>query len=454
MTYMGIQKKVMLILLTVLVSFSIKIPYGGEVGIRLNEPASFTFLSSNYSNIIFYALIYENFFYLKSDGQIFSHVFHSHDYDRNSKTLVLHVKEGLGFSDGSRVTEKEIMVSLNLFLNKNLFTAKQLRKIIKNIRTGKNTVYIELLYDREDIVGLLTVPELILVSGRQSFSGIFYPHEWVKGKYIILKPNKFYPGGRTYLDSVKVMFTDEVNADVFLAEPGAFKDYGYQEFNSGIYQNVYITFPQGTVGKNTKIALFTLLKQFYESRGSGALNSLTSDDESPIAINIKGLSNWRMRSILKYSKINLYIFSSLNSDAADFNEFLGRKGVPLETIYISENQMVEYLNNTPVKYLLQEKIFSRRMTLDEKIQKILQEMIFSRFDEGYLKLLNELDELRFLKNEELLIEHISKIIEKIINDGIMLPISQKKFSLFVKNGIRRIEIDYYGRPLFQKAGYE
>jgi MarR-like DNA-binding transcriptional regulator SgrR of sgrS sRNA len=207
------------------------------------------------------------------------------------------------------------------------------------------------------------------------------------------------------------------------------------------------------VGNNTKTALYTLLKQFYLPKGAEALNSLTSDDESPVTINIKGLSNWRMKSILKYSKVNLYIFSSLNGDAAEFNEFLDKKGVPLETIYISENQLVEFLKNTPIKYLLLEKIFSRRMTLVEKIQKILQEMIFSRFDEAYLKLLNELDELKFVKNEELMIEHISKIIEKIVNDGILLPISQKKYSLFVKNGIKRIEIDYYGRPLFQKAGY-
>jgi len=442
-----------LILVCLFISFSIKTPYGGEISIRLNQPDSFTFSSSNYSNIIFYALIYENFFYLKSDGQIFSHLFSSHEYDRSSKTLTLQVKDSLAFSDGSRVTEKEIKVSLNLYLNKNLVSAKQLRKMIKNIRTEKNRVYIELLYNREDITGLLTVPELILVSGRQSFSGIFYPHEWVKDKHITLRPNPFYPGGRTYLDAVNVQFTDEQDAHVFLAEPGAFKDYGYREYNSGIYQNVYICFPHGTVGNNTKTALYSLLKQFYLSKGSGVLNSLTSDDESPVSINIKGLSNWRMRSILKYSKINLYIISSLNGDAGKFNEFLGQKGVPLETIYISENQLVEFLKNTPIKYLLLEKIFSRRMTLAEKIQKVLQEMIFSRFDETYLKLFNELDELKFVKNEELMIGHISKIIEKIINDGILLPISQKKYSLFIKNGIKRIEIDYYGRPLFQKAGY-
>jgi MarR-like DNA-binding transcriptional regulator SgrR of sgrS sRNA len=449
---MNVIKKTILILICLTLSFSIKTPYGGEISIRLNQPDSFTFSSSTYSNIIFYALIYENFFYLKSDGQISSHLFTSYEYDRSSRILTLKLKEGMAFSDGSPVTEKEIKISLNLFLNKNLLPAKQLRKMIKKIRTEKNRIFIELLYDRNDIVGLLTVPELILVSGRQSFSGIFFPSEWVKDKYITLKPNPFYPGGRTYLDGVSVQFTDEKDAQVFLAEPGAFKDYGYHEYDSGIYQNVYICFPQGKVGNNTKTALYTLLKQFYQSKGD-PLNSLTSDDESPVIINIKGLTNWRMRSVLKYSKINLYVISSLNSDAGEFSDFLSQKGVPLETIYISDNQLVEFLNNTPIQYLLLEKIFSRRMALVEKIQKVLQEMIFSRFDETYLKLLNELDELKFVKNDELMIEHISKIIEKIINDGILLPISQKTYSLYIKNGIERIEIDYYGRPLFQKAGF-
>ncbi|MCK4835552.1 MAG: hypothetical protein KAT17_02900 [Candidatus Aminicenantes bacterium] len=450
---MGIIKKTVIILTALIVSFSIKTHYGGEISIRLNEPSSFTYSSSNYSNIIFFALIHENFFYLKSNGEIFSNIFTEYHYKQDNKTLVLRLKKNLSFSDGSKITENEVKVSLNLFLNKNLLSAKRLRKIIKTITTDKDTIHMELLYDRADIVGFLTVPELVLLSGKQAFSGIFYPHEWVKERYIILKPNKFYPGGRTYLDSLKVVFGDELNPDVFLAEPGAFKEYGYKEFNSGIYQNTFICFPKDKVGKNTKAALYTLLKQFFISSGSTtALNSLTSDDESPITINIKKISSWRMRSILKYSKINLYVFSSLSHIEEPFNEFLRKKGVPLETIYISENQLVGYLNNTPIKFLLLEKIFSKRMTLEEKIRKILQEMIFTRFDETYLKLLNELTEIKYLKNEELLIDHVAKIIEKIINDGILLPLAQKRYSLYIKNGIQGVDIDYYGRPLFQRAG--
>lgn len=446
-------RKVLLILAAVLVSFSIKTHYGGEVSIRLNEPSSFTFSHSNYSNIIFFSLIYENFFYLKSGGETFSNIFSHYMYDRENKTLSLNLKKNLCFSDGSQITSNDVKVSLNLFLNKNLLTAKRLRNIIKNIRAQGETVYMELLYDRPDIIGLLTVPELVLLPGSQAFSGIFYPREWVKGKYILLRPNRFYPGGRTYLDGIKVLFTDESNADVFLGEPSAFKDYGYGEFNSGIYQNTYLCFPKEKVGKNTKAALYTLVKQFFLSTGSArALNSLTSDDESPITVNIRELSSWRVRSILKYSKTNLYVFSSLSHLEESFNDFLRNKGIALESIFISENQLVQYLNNTPINFLLLEKIFSKRMTMEEKILKILQEMIFTHFDETYLKLLNELKEIRFLKNQELLIDHIARVIEKIINDGVLLPITQKRFSLYIKEGIRGVDIDYYGRPLFQRAG--
>jgi MarR-like DNA-binding transcriptional regulator SgrR of sgrS sRNA len=447
-------KRIATIFMAICFCFAIKTRYGGEILIRLNEPASFTFSSSNYSDIIFYALIHENLFFLKSNNEISTHIFEQYSYDRNTKTLSLRIKDNLSFSDGSEISEKEIRLSLNLFLNKNLLSAKKLRRIIKNIKSDRNQVFIELLYDRPDILGLLTVPELVLVSGKQTFSGIFYPHEWVKDKYISLKPNKFYPGGRTYLDGIKVVFTDEQNSDIFLGEPGAFKEHGYREYNSGIYQNVYICFPNGDVGNNTRSALYTMLREFYHSRGASKLNSLTSDEESPVTININKMSSWRMKSVLKYSKINLYVLSSLKSMETVFEDFLRQKGVSMEIIYISENQLVEYLNNTPIKFLLLEKVFSNRMTLEEKVVKILQEMSFGRFDEKYLKAINELDELKYLQNEELLMDHIAIIIEQIINDGIVLPLSQKRYSLFIKEGIRGVDIDYYGRPLFQTVRFE
>jgi len=438
---------------SLLLVFAIKTYYGGGLSIRLNEPASFTFSSSTYSNLIFYALIYENFFYLKENGEIFSNIFSFYEYDKSKKTLNMKLRDNLSFSNGDAIAANNIKVSLNLFLNQNLTSAKKLRKIVKNISSADLTIYIELLYDKPEIVSLLTVPELVLLSSeKQTFSGLFYPQEWEKNKYVILKPNKFYAGGRSFLDSIKVYFYDEKNPDVFLSNPGDFKEYDYREYDSGIYQNVYISFPKGKVGKNTRTALYSFLKQFYLSLGASELNSLTSDQESPVSISIKNVSNRRIRSILKYSNINLYILSSLSGIENRLNEFLGKTGVSLETIYISENQLVEYLNNTTIQYLLLGKVFSNRMPLDDKIKKILQEMSFSRFNEKYLKMLNELDEVKFLKNEELLMDQIAKIIEKIISDGFMLPLSQKRYSLYVKNKIKGVEMDYYGRPLFHRAG--
>jgi MarR-like DNA-binding transcriptional regulator SgrR of sgrS sRNA len=95
-------------------------------------------------------------------------------------------------------------------------------------------------------------------------------------------------------------------------------------------------------------------------------------------------------------------------------------------------------------------VFNKRTPIEEKIKRIVKEMSFSRFDETYLKLLNELEEVTFLKNEELLLDQVSKLIEKIVNDGFLLPLYQKRFSFYVRKGVKGIKIDYYGRPLFHR----
>jgi MarR-like DNA-binding transcriptional regulator SgrR of sgrS sRNA len=107
------------------------------------------------------------------------------------------------------------------------------------------------------------------------------------------------------------------------------------------------------------------------------------------------------------------------------------------------------MNNTSVKYLLFAKVFNKRMPLDEKIKRIVKEMSFTRFNEKYLKLINELDEVKFLKNEELLFDQVAKIINEIMKDGFILPIFQERYSIYIKDEIKGIDIDYYGRPLFQ-----
>ena len=149
--------------------------------------------------------------------------------------------------------------------------------------------------------------------------------------------------------------------------------------------------------------------------------------------------------------VKLTAEKSLKNIEESFNEFLKEKRARIETIYLSDNELINFLNNTSIKYLLLEKIFNKRTPIEEKVKRIIKEMTFSRFDEKYLKLIYELDEVKYLKNEELLIEQTSRIIEKIVNDGLLLPLYQKRYSIYVKNKVKGIDLDYYGRPLFQGA---
>jgi MarR-like DNA-binding transcriptional regulator SgrR of sgrS sRNA len=243
---------------------------------------------------------------------------------------------------------------------------------------------------------------------------------------------------------------------VFLSDPGKL-DEKFIELNAGVFQNIYLAFPEGRVGDNTRIALYSLLKNFYLSRNRDEniklveLKALTSNEESPVTLNIRAFSRRRVRSILRYSQVKLYILSSLKKIEEPLNEFMKKRGTPIETIYISDGQLVNFMNNTTVKFLLMTKTFNRRMPIEEKIKIILKEMSFGRFDETYLKLLNQLDEMKYLKNEELTIDLVSRIVEKLIKDGVILPICQKQYSIYVKGHIKGVEMDYYGKPLFQKV---
>lgn len=434
--------------------FAIKPHYGGEVTIRLNEPANFVFTPSDYSNLVFYSLLYENLFYLKDNGEIFSNIFRYYKYDKTGQTLVLELKKNLSFSNGDPIETKNVKLSLKLFLDMKRETSLRLGRIVKNIRTEGNRIIIELMYDNPDIISWLTTPELVLLSGTDGiFSGMFYPVEWGENRYIKLAPNKYYPGGRTYLDAVKVVFYDYYYPDIFLSKPGLIES-GFREFNAGVYQNIYLSFPHGKVGTNTRIALYSLLREFAKSIEATPLNVLTSDEESPVTLNIKSFSGWKIRSILRRSRITLYILSSLKEIEERLAEFLTGKRLRLETIYLSDNELNHFMNSIRINYLIMVKVFNKRMPIDEKIKKIIREMSFTRFNETYLKLLNQLDEIKFLKNEELLIDQVSKLIEKIVKDGFLLPLYQNRYSLYIKKQVKGVEMDYYGRPLFHRMRLE
>jgi MarR-like DNA-binding transcriptional regulator SgrR of sgrS sRNA len=433
--------------------FAIKPYYGGEISVRLNEPTDFSFAPSSYSNLVFYSLIYENLFYLKQDGDIETHLFEKYRYDRESRILELQLKDNICFSNGKSITARHIKLSIDLFLDLNLGTSRKLRQVIKYVRVEGNRVFIQLIHDDPDIVSFLTSPELVLISGSdQVFSGIFSPEEWVKGQYIIFKPNPFYPGGRSYLDSLRVVFYDYYYPDVFLSSPGL-SDEKFAELNAGVYQNIYLVFPEGKVGSNTRFALHSLFRDFFKSehpQNLVDLKALTSNEESPISLDIRKFSQSRVRSILRYSRIKLYIPSSLSHLEKSLMKFLQKRRLSIEIIYVSDNQLVNFMNSTSVKYLLLSKTFNRRVPIAEKIKIILKEMSFSRFDESHLKLLNQLDEVNNLKDEELLMDLVARIVGKVIKDGYLLPLSQRRFSLYIKKHLKGIELDFYGKPLFHK----
>ncbi len=464
----------MVIVIALISIAAIKPYYGGEVVIRLNEPDDFSYNPSSYSNMVFYSFIYENFFYLRKNGEIDSNVFREYTYDKNTFTLNLILKENSCFSNGKLITAEHIEGSLKLYLDMNSVSSRKLRRLIKKIKTipEENRVVVELLQDDPGILGSLTTPELVVITGSDDvFSGMFYPVEWDKNQHILLKPNPFYPGGRSYLDSVKVIFYDMYYPDVFLADPG-FKNEKFSELDSGVYQNLYLVFPEGKEGKtsgNARIALYSMLKNFFKPSGTNPkikptpipdafqnlmdLNSLTSNDESPVTLNIQTFPDWKVRSVLQYSKVKLYILSSLKSLEKPLADFLEKNNLPIETIFLSDNQLSNFMNTTPISYLMMAKTFNKQEPIEEKVKVILKEMSFERFDESYLKLLNQLDEVQNLKNEELTMDLVSRITEKIIDDGIILPLFQKRYSLYVKKNLAGIDLDYYGKPLFQSVRF-
>ncbi|MBN2347173.1 MAG: hypothetical protein JXO51_12395 [Candidatus Aminicenantes bacterium] len=447
-------KRLWLLLMALPLASAIKPYYGGEITIRLNEPASFQLNTANYSNLIFYSLIYENFFYLKKDGQIFSNVFAEYRYDSGRRTLFLTVKDNLSFSNGKPLTAKNIRVSLNVFLGSDLYAASRLSKTVKSVRFSENRVEVELRDDAPRILDMLTAPELVVLGeDEQSFSGMFFPQHWEKNRHLILKANPFYPGGRSYLDSVKVAFSGSPAPDLFLSGPGQRNDL-FLEFDSGIYQNIYLCFLQGDIGQNTKVALYTLLKRFNEATGSRyrELHTLTADEESPISIRIKTFSQQKTMSILRHSDIKLHVLASLSSLQQDLEAFLRESNLKIETLFIDNSQFATFLDSAEIHYVLIDKIFQKKIPADEKISRILKESSFNLFNAKYLRMLGELDEARSSRSPELIMEQIARISEAIVGDGFIFPLFQKTYSLYVRRSWSDLEIDYYGRPLLHKVG--
>jgi len=448
------KARLIAILLSVPLCFAVKPRYGGEVSIRLNEPASFQPSASNYSNLIFYSLIYENFFFVDRQGGIRSHLFRDYRYDPSTRRLLLELKPNLSFSNGTPISGRHIETSLKIFLNLDLLAAMRLNKLIKSVSAANDQIRIELWRDEPNIVSLLTEPDLVVLSDaeKHSFSGEFYPSEWEKGSHLVLKANIYYPGGRSYLDAVKVIFKNEGTPDIFISDP-AMKPPGFQEFPSGIYQNFYLCFPQSGVGMNTRIALYTLFRQFNVAMGTRyqELNALVADDESPVAIRIKAMPSSRVKTLLRQTDITLYALTSLSSIEEDFNAYLNKNNMKISLVFVDDTQLRSFISNSTAKVVLINKIFQKKTAIGEKISRIIKELSFSQFNEKYLRLLSELEETALMHNDETMLEQVAKVTETIVADGFILPLFQKSYSLYVTDRLQGHDVDSFGRPLLHQA---
>lgn len=445
------MRRILVILVSVLLIFAIKVKYGGQLSILLNEPVDFNYSTTNYSDSILYSFIHENFFYMKKDGTVFSNIFKEFSFDKNKNIINLEVKNNSSFSNGSPINGKNIHYSIKVFLSRENSVAKKISRSVKKIETNGNKVMIILNYKIDNIFQLLSSPELVILSmNENAFSGMLIPDEWERKKHLKLIPNRYYPGGHTYLDRVNVTFDNKSGPDIFLAEPGS----GFSshiELKSGIYQNIFLTFPTGKAGKNTRVALYSFLNVFFNNYNFDDINSLTSDSESPVSIKVKQFSMRKIKSILRNSQFKLYINSSLKKYEDALNNFIQKNYLRISLVFIKNTKLREFTESgTLIKFYLTEKLFSSKTPHVDKIKKIIFELTFSRFNEKYLKIVNELDELKYLKNDELLMDRISSVIETLINRENILPLKQKHFSLFCKDKFENLFLDYYGRPIFTK----
>lgn len=440
-------------LLVLFTCFSIKPRYGESINIRLNEPTSFSINNSSYSNLIFFSMIYENFFYASKNGNLHSNLFQKYFYNHEKKTLVLEMKNELYFSNGEAITVQSLSQSLKNFLNSKSLYSSKLSRNLKMIRGEQNRLYIDLHQDDPDIIHLLTAPELIVQSSDdQAFSGPYSPSEWQKGKSLILKVNPFYPGGRAYLDSLRILFENTGRLDLFLSSPSQdMKE--FNEMEAGIFQNIYLVFLDEGVGQNTKVALYSLFKHFNESLGKrfGNLNSLTLDSESPVSMRLSVFNKAKMLSILRFSEISLYILASFNFIEKELNYYLSQNNTKLQAVFIDDAQLQTFISTTPVKFILINKVFQSQTPPEEKLLQFIKEFKFLRFNEKYLRLVDELEEIKNINNQELLFEQMAKIQEAFINDGVILPLFQKRYSLYAHKKMQNLELDDFGRPFLYKT---
>lgn len=431
---------------------ALKTRYGGELRIRLNEPESLRANASSHDSLILSSLLYDNFFYSLPGHELESHLFKRFQYEPTSMSLQLELHEGLAFSNGRPVLSRHVRNALTGFFKRSLYRAKKLAGRVKNMVVRGDTV-LEIFFSspNPDFASELTAPELVLTGDEETaFSGPFYPGSWEKGKQMTFLANPHFAGGRHPLDRVLVFFQETPGLDIFLAEAG-YTSPLYKAFPSGLYENVYISYPgSDTSGQNKRMAFYALCKGLAGLTGFTRLDTLTSAEESPFSLSIKLFTDRRVVSLLRNSKQIIHLTSSLGSLVQPLTDRFKQLAIPLEIRTVSDTELSGYIQQNDVPILIAKKLFRTDMPLAEKLATLLREFSFNRFNEEALGLINQLEEIASLDDENLRITALGTMVEKIVESGTVLPLYQQRFSLMVTKRFESVIIDYYGRIVWSE----
>ncbi len=446
----------LILLLASTIPAAVKTRYGGSLRLRLNEPDTLRMSASSHSNLILYSLLYENLFYSVAGKELKSNIFKRFSLDNGGMLLTLELNEGLAFSNGKPILSRHVKNSLTTFFNRIMYRSKRIAGKVKSmVVKGDTTLEISLNSAEPGIVEELSAPELVLIGDEElAFSGPYSPKNWEKGKFIVMTANPYYAGGRHPIDEVTVLFQDDAEMDIFLAEPG-FSSPQYRSYPSGLYENTYITFPAtGNSGQNKRMAFFSLCSSLSGLTGTIRLESLTSEEESPLKISIRQMGDRKVVPILRSSRQTVYLASSLSVLEPSLAERFRRLAIPVEIRILSDNDLSGYIQKNPVPVLIVKKLFRKEMPLTEKLASLIREFSFNRFDETTLGLIKQLEELSGMSRDELIVPALSGIMEKIVEDGIILPLYQQRFQLMIRRGFEPVVIDQYSRIVWSELRHE
>ncbi len=447
---------VLFLLLVCMLSGAVKTRYGGEIRLRLNEPDTLRMSPSSHSNLLFYSLLYENFFYTVAGRGVKSNLFKRFHYDASTQTLILELHDGLAFSNGKPVLSRHVKNSLTSFFTRVMYRSKKLAGRVKHMTcSAELTLEIQLVSAGPEITAELTAPELVLIGDDEAtFSGPYFPKNWDKGRKIELSANPYYAGGRPPIDRATVFFFDDDQLDVFLAESG-FSSPSFISYSSGLYENTYITFPAaGNSGQNKRLAYYSLCRNLSGLGSFSPLEALTSADESPVSISIKPLPDRKIVSLLRNAKQIVYLASSLSVMQAPLAERFKQLSIPLEIRTISDNEVQGYIQKNPVPVLILKKLFRKDMPVTEKLASLIRELSFNRFDTVSLRLMKQLEEISGFEKEEVVIPAMAGIIEKLVEDGVILPLYQQRYQLMIRRAFSPVVIDQFGRVFWSELRYE